>query len=109
MERRFLSGTIASLLVNVHVLSRARGASDVPPVVIVDRRAVSHYLNALAAVRAITPVDVIRVTSDGEMTRWVAMLSSDGSTGAVIVGRDFYMRHYGSLTQLRAHRRLVVA
>jgi hypothetical protein len=111
MERRFLAGTLGSLLVNLHFIGRARrGGAELPPaVVMIDRRATMHYLRSLMAMRLLVTMDVIRVQSKDELDDWIATLSAGDWNGHVVVGRDFYMRNYGSLSRLRAQQRLVVA
>ena len=111
MERRFLAGTLGSLLVSLYFIGRvSHGGAPAPPtVVMVDRRAVSHYLRSLVALHVLVGVDVIRVTSGDALNDWIATLSAADWNGHIVVGRDFYVRHYGSLSRLRADRRLVVA
>jgi hypothetical protein len=111
MERTFFSGALGSLVVNLHFIAtvRRRHASVPPPLVIVDRQAMFSYLRSIAAMRLIGHVDIIRIQSRHDLERWIATLGSAEWDGQVVVGRDFYARHYTALSPLRLRKRLVVA
>jgi hypothetical protein len=111
MEQRYFARMIASLLASVYLLGRIRLTNgDVTrPAVIVDRPAVSFCLRLLSALRLLAPVNIIRIASSAELSRWLSSASMTERQGYVVVDRDLYMRHYVKLAALRSRRQLVVA
>ena len=109
LERRFLSGALTSLVINLDYLGRIRRQSPGPrPIVMVDRRATFYYLKTVRALHLLAPFDMVRVVTADDVELWARALSRADWEGHVMVGRDLYIRHYTVLSPLRAMKRLVV-
>ena len=111
MEQRYFAGMIASLLANLYLLGRIRLTTGdaARPAVIVDRPAVSFCLRLLSALRLLAPVNIIRIASSAELSRWLSSAMVTDRPGYVVVDRDLYVRHYVTLAALRSRHQLVVA
>jgi hypothetical protein len=111
METRYFAAMIASLLANVYVLGQIRRTNGdaTRPAVIVDRAAVSFCLRLLSALGLLARVNIIRIASSAELSRWLSSASMTDWQGYVVVDRDLYMRHYVKLSALRGRHQLVVA
>jgi hypothetical protein len=96
LERARLSGSLASLIVNLHALRQRPELAPAGrrPVLLTDAPAVAYYMRVLAGVGVIPRLDVV-IVRGRDIRRWSAETSrAEGPSIQYIVGRDFYFRHH---------------
>jgi hypothetical protein len=109
-ERSRVSGSLASLIVNLHALRRrsdpALGGRR--PVFLTDSRAVAYYLRALGQMGVVPRLDIVTVLGR-DIGRWSEAASrQEGAAMLCIVARDVYARHHQAFTAAGISRRMTV-
>ena len=112
MEERRLSGSLASLIVNLHFLKPHLSADRVPApgpsrgIVIVDSVYSASYLRLLSTIGVLPKTDTVSVQSPADLTSCMQRLQSDVELPVVVIERQCYQKHHLALSA--ASRRYMV-
>jgi hypothetical protein len=112
MEERRQSGSLASLIVNLHFLkphladARTRIPGPARGIVIVDSRYSARYLRLLSTIGVLPKTDTVSVQSPAELTSCLQRLEADEELPVVVIERECYQKHHLALSA--ASRRYMV-
>jgi hypothetical protein len=94
MERRHLSGGLASVIVNLTFMKqRAHLAGEGACVLVVGSRPLARYVQALSALGVLPRIRVVTLRGD-QVSAWAAHFGRNGNRERLFVARAFYVQHY---------------
>lgn len=112
IELRYIRRAVESLTCNLYHLSRvaARRSSDLPFIVVTDRRSIEHVLRVCVRVRALPRFLVRVVRSYEEAVRFIDSVGREDEepSGVLVMSRLVYARYYHLFQPLRSTGRLIV-
>ena len=112
MEERRYSGSLASLIVNLHFLKPhlgphpTRSLGPARGIVIVDSRYSASYLRLLSKMGVLPKTDTVSVQSTADLTSCLQRLQTDAELRVVVIERQCYQKHHLALSA--ASRRYMV-
>jgi hypothetical protein len=112
MEERRYSGSLASLIVNLHFLKAHLGPEPtrIPGpargMVIVDSRYSASYLRLLSTIGVLPKTETVSVQSPADLTSCLQRLHADIELPVVVIERECYQKHHLALSA--ASRRYLV-
>jgi hypothetical protein len=108
MQQTRASGSLVSLIVNLHALRRPEADVNArQPTVVTDARAVAYYLRALSRLGVLPPLEITLVRGP-EIDRWSSDASQDREAARILVGRDLYTKYHAVFARTGVAERMTV-